>query len=213
MTSWLSTLRARLQRSRPGEDLRAELDMHFELAVQEGVDAGLSAAEAQRRARLALGSSQAVVENMADFELRNTAASVLRDFLHGFRRLHQSPVLSITAILTLAIGIGSNTAIFTLLYGVLLRPLSVPNAHELVNPRVVVPANEPQEAFLPFRMMRYLQEHSRSYTGFSIWVQQSGCARRAGRHSQFSRGGDRFRQCIRGAGSRSLYGAALYVRG
>ena len=169
MTSWLSTLRARLRRSRPGEDLRAELEMHLELAVQEGMDAGLSAAEAQRRARLALGSSQAVVENMADFELRNTAASILRDFLHGFRRLRQSPVLSITAILTLAIGIGSNTAIFTLLYGVLLRPLSVPNAHELVTPRVVVPAIEPQEAFLPFRMMRYLQEHSRSYSGFSIW--------------------------------------------
>lgn len=174
MKSWLSTLVARLRPARSGDDLRAELEAHFECAVEEGIATGLPAAEARRRARLALGSSQAVVENVSDFDPRTAASSVWRDFRHGLRRLRQSPVLSITAILTLAIGIGANTAIFTLLYGVLLRPLPVPHPEQLVTPRVVIPAFEPQEGFLPYRMMRQLQEKSRSYSGFSIWFSGIG---------------------------------------
>jgi len=58
--------------------------------------------------------------------------SIYRDVLLGLRSLRQTPILSLTAVLTLALGIGANTAIFTILYGLVLRSLPTPQAWQLV---------------------------------------------------------------------------------
>ncbi|HEX2715149.1 MAG TPA: hypothetical protein VHM88_23460, partial [Candidatus Acidoferrales bacterium] len=83
--------------------------------------------------------------------------SWLRDIFHGFRSLRKNPILSLTAVLTLTLGIGANTAIFTLLYGLVLRSLPIPDAFHLVKVGVASaaePDSEQNNSFMPYRMLQ-----------------------------------------------------------
>src|SRR5438067_12712204 len=93
-----------------------------------------------------------------------------RDFVLGLRALRKSPVFCLTAILTLALGIGANTAIFTLLYGLVLRSLPAPAASQLVQVGIASPAFPNGGAeFLPFRMLGQLRQEQQSFRDISAW--------------------------------------------
>lgn len=95
-----------------------------------------------------------------------------RDIVLALRSLGKNPVLSLTAILTLALGIGANTAIFTLLYGLVLRSLPTPDAHYLVKiglPSAAEPDSEENNSFLPYRMLQGLRERQSSFRDLSTW--------------------------------------------
>src|SRR6266404_140910 len=95
-----------------------------------------------------------------------------RDVVLGLRSLRKNPVLSLTAVLTLALGIGANTAIFTLLYGLVLRSLPTPDAAHLVKigiPSAAEPDSEQNNAFMPYRMLQGLSEEQSSFRGLSAW--------------------------------------------
>jgi predicted permease len=94
------------------------------------------------------------------------------DIVHGFRSLVRNPILSLTAVLTLTLGIGANTAIFTLLYGLVLRSLPIPDADHLVKVGVASaaePGSEQNSSFMPYRMLQALRERQSSFRDLSAW--------------------------------------------
>jgi predicted permease len=93
-----------------------------------------------------------------------------RDCLLGVRSLRKSPVFGLTAILTLAIGIGANTAVFTLLYGLLLRSLPVRAPGELAYINMATPANARPGPAVPIRMVQQLRQDQRSFVDISSWI-------------------------------------------
>lgn len=95
-----------------------------------------------------------------------------RDVVLGLRSLRQNPALSLTAVLTLMLGIGANTAIFTLLYGLVLRSLPVHNASGLVKVGIASAAEPNQEdaSFMPYRMFQALRAEQSSFSDLSAWA-------------------------------------------
>ena len=166
----LGRLFSKLWRYRTDEDLRAELQSHREMAEEDEVGAGAPAQEARRHTRLALGSAQAVVESVRDQELATLLESCWRDFKLGLRGLRKSPVFCITAILTLGIGIGANTAVFTVLYGLLLRSLPVAAPQELVRIGIVNEADPHPPTSLPYRILEQFRQRQQSFVDLSAWT-------------------------------------------
>ena len=166
---WLGGITNRLRHFRDEADLKEELRVHFELQAEENVGLGLSVEEARRRARLRVGNSPSVVENVRDQEFITILESIYRDFMLGLRALRNSPVFCFTAVVTLAIGIGANTAVFTLLYGLLLRSLPVKDPQELARIGVINAADPRPAAAIPFRMWERLREDQSSFTDISAW--------------------------------------------
>jgi predicted permease len=170
MTTWLHRLRKRLLPFRADSDIADELHSHFEALTEEGLESGLTAQEARRRARLRLGVSQNIVENVREGEISTVLESVYRDLALGFRSLRRSPGFAVTAVLTLAVGIGANTIVFTLLHGLLLRSLPVKDPSSVVRIAVLPAGADPRyQSDTPYRMMQQLRRQQRSFTDISAW--------------------------------------------
>jgi hypothetical protein len=143
MRDWLAELWMRMRRFRDDRDLKDELQAHMEMLADDESASGVSPGEASRRARVTLGNADVVVAKIRDQEFATLVELWFRDFILAFRILRKSPLFCLTAILTLAVGIGANTAVFTLLYGLLLRSLPVPNPHQLARIKMYGPTHRP----------------------------------------------------------------------
>lgn len=121
------------RRHRFDRDLDDELRFHEEMTAQALTDAqGLSDAEARAAARRRVGNTLRLREQSRDAWIFPTAESVLKDARHALRLLRRDPAFTATALATLALGIGLTTAIFSVAYGVLWRPLPYPSPDRLV---------------------------------------------------------------------------------
>lgn len=133
----LSRLRAAarnlLRRDDVERDLDDELAAYVDLLAAEKVRAGLGPAEARRRALVEAGGVEQTKEHVRDARAGVALERVKGDIGHALRGLRRSPGFTFAAIATLAIGIGLNSALFTLVYSVLARPLPVRDAGEVVN--------------------------------------------------------------------------------
>ena len=129
---FLFRLTAPATRRRDDERLKEELEQHVALQAAEYVRAGLPPAEARRQAVLKFGSVEAVKERYRDEQGLPFLDHLLQDLRYTLRQLHKAPSFTLTATLSLAMGIGANTAVFTVIERVLLRPLPVANPQELV---------------------------------------------------------------------------------
>lgn len=127
--SWLGRLFAR---RRLEADLDKELRFHFELQVAEKMRSGVSESEARRRTRLEFGGIEQIKEDCRESRGTLWVEFLVEDIRFGLRQLSKSPGFTLIAILTLTLAIGANTAIFTLLNAILLRPLPVDNPRELL---------------------------------------------------------------------------------
>jgi len=113
-------------------DLDQEVHAHLDMLTDENLRAGMSAAEAQRAARMELGGIEQVKEQVREQRLGCWLSSILADCRFALRQIRKSPGFTAVAILTLALGIGVNATIFSLLDPLLLRKLPVRNPDELV---------------------------------------------------------------------------------
>jgi hypothetical protein len=118
-------------RRKAEERLRAEIEDHIARQTVENRRAGVSAVEARRRAVLKFGAVEAVKESYRDQRGLPFLKTLLRDVRHALRGLRKAPVFAVTTVLTLALGIGATTSIFTLVHAVLLKSLAVSNPDDL----------------------------------------------------------------------------------
>src|ERR1035437_43885 len=113
-------------------ELSAELDEHLELLVRDAEQLGLSHDDAHASARRRLGNMTHIrEESRASWGFR-TIESVLQDFRHALRALRRAPGFTIAVVITLGLGLGATTAIFSVVNGVLLRPLPFPHEDRLI---------------------------------------------------------------------------------
>jgi putative ABC transport system permease protein len=124
------------QRRRRDADLSQEIAHHIEQETDDNVARGMDAGEARAAANRKFGNRQAIHETVYEMNSIGWLEIVVQDLRYGIRQLRQRPGFAIAAITSLALGIGANTAIFTLVDQILLRMLPVDNPGELVQLRV-----------------------------------------------------------------------------
>jgi putative ABC transport system permease protein len=120
------------RRNRLDRDLSAEMSHHLDLAVEENLRDGMTREEARRRALMQFGGTQQAKETHRDARSLPILETFFQDARFSLRLLKKSPAFASVAVLTLALGIGATTAIFSVVYGVLLRPLPYKNPEQIV---------------------------------------------------------------------------------
>ena len=128
----LNRITAFLRRGRAERDATAELLSHLDLHVADNIRGGMTPEQARRHASIALGGLEQARERYRDARGTRAIDGLRQELRHARRGLSRNPGFALAAVLTLALGIGANAAVFAVAYGVLLRPLPYAEASRLV---------------------------------------------------------------------------------
>jgi putative ABC transport system permease protein len=153
-------LRRALRRRARGDEIAEEMRAHVELEAESLVAEGVAPVEARRRAQVTFGGIDRFREEARDADRTRWVEAMLRDFRFALRTLRRTPAFTAVALFTLALGIGATTSVFTVVNGVLLRPLPYGDAERLV---LVWETEATAElAKLPFSAANYLDLRQRA---------------------------------------------------
>jgi predicted permease len=169
--NWLPDI---FRRRKIYDDLAEEMRLHLEERTAQFVSEGMSRKQAEQAARRAFGNSTLLEERSREVWQWPLVQSMGTDLKLVFRRLGKSPGFAATVILTLAIGIGANTAVFSVLNSVLFKPLPYPNAEQLVALRLIAPGAAGLADFsnglrLSPSMYFTFSEQNRTFQSLGVW--------------------------------------------
>ena len=163
----MSFWRRMWRRSQMEEQLEKELRFHLDEHAADLIARGLDPQQAQRQARLALGGPEQVKESCRDARGTRWLEDLLQDASYALRTLRKKPGFTAVALVTLALGIGATTVMFTVINGVLLKPLSYPEPDRLVT------LHEQREKYgeWPFAYFNFIdcKRESRSLAPMAAW--------------------------------------------
>src|SRR5437667_1534044 len=175
MMRWLYKLPLRLRslfrKSTVDQELSDELRFHLEKLIEEKVAKGVTREQARYAALRELGGVEQIKEECRDMRRVNYIENFLQDVRYGLRQLRRSPGFTAVAIITLALGIGANTAIFTLINSLLLRSLPVENPKELLllghgfDRGVVGEAQRGSWELFSYAFYQQLRDHNQAFQG------------------------------------------------
>ncbi len=173
MRTWnklLLRLRSVFRRGRVEAELSAELAFHFDHLVAENLAAGMAPGEARHAARRAFGGVTQIAEECREMRRTRPWDELVQDLAYTARTLRRSPAFTLIAVFTLALGIGANTAIWSVLHALLLRPLPVRAPEELValgNPTRIasLSTGSVRTDLISYPLAREILERSRSFSG------------------------------------------------
>ncbi|HLK66139.1 MAG TPA: ABC transporter permease [Bryobacteraceae bacterium] len=140
-----------LRKRRAEEELARELEIHIEQLEREFVAGGMSASEARLAARKEFGPVEVTTELCRDMRRVNLLEDLFKDLVYTSRVLGRSPAFTLTAVLSLALGIGANTVVFSVLNALVLKPLPIPEPRQLV---FVNNSGQPANSFPNYREIR-----------------------------------------------------------
>jgi len=168
-----SWLRAMLGRARMEREMDAELRFHIEAYSEDLVSAGVPSDEALRRARIEFGGIERTKEECRDARGVNFVESLIQDLRYGFRMLRKNPGFTAVAFLTLALGVGANTAIFSISDAFIRKPLPFPRLDRIVDLSETQPALSSEPRGISPANFRDWQSQARCYESVSAWTLDS----------------------------------------
>ena len=169
--SWFERL---FWRRRLFGELSEEIQAHLEEKIEDLVAAGMSRKEATAAARRAFGNVTLTEEDSRNIWRWPSMEDLLADVRYGLRALRHNPMFSAVALLTIAIGIGANTAVFSVVNSVMLKPLNYPNSEQLVSLHQIAPGAPGLADFetglhLSPSMYFTYAEHNRTFKALGVW--------------------------------------------
>ena len=164
-----------ISRKRRYNELSESIEEHLAEKIDELVESGMPREEAERAARREFGNSTLLEQRSREVWQWPALESILADMKFALRRLRKSPGFAVTVLLTLAIGIGANTAVFSVLNSVLFRPLPYPDSGRLVSLHLNAPGAPGLSDFrdgLRFSASMYLtfSAHNRTFDSLGVWL-------------------------------------------
>lgn len=144
-------------------DLEEELQSYLDQVIEDKTMADVPPRQARREARIELGGREQVKERVRDRRIGAGVDRLWQDLRYGVRTLRRSPLFTLAAVLSLATGIGANTAVFTFLYGFYIRPMPWPDAGRLMSITTAVPELGIERDPLTYREFEYFRENARSF--------------------------------------------------
>lgn len=163
------------ERSRVEQELDEELQTYVDLLAAEKSRGGMSAEDARRAAMIQAGGIEQIKEGCREARSFHWLDTLNQDIRYGLRMLLRSPGFTIVAVLTLALGIGANTAIFSVIHAVLLQPLPYKDSDRLVH-LVAADPNDPRSG-TSYRSFELWKSQSRTFEDMAVYYRNTGWSR------------------------------------